>query len=127
MKLSILKTTFFLILAVSFATCSKEESIPVNEQLNGIWQVNSFTLNSIETIDFVVDDMTMEFNAGDNGNGISKWILDGDETIATYQLEDNDTKLTYSDASFLIKVNNQTLLLDGMIDGDDVVIKADKK
>lgn len=126
---NLIKTTFgILIFSLLFSTCSKEEIVPANDLLNGTWEASSFKINSIETIGLLVFDMTLEFVADDDNTGTTKWTIDDDAALEGYRIENNDARLilTTSNSEFDMIVTENTLVLDGIVDGDNVYIEAEK-
>ncbi|MCC7465584.1 MAG: hypothetical protein IT261_04915 [Saprospiraceae bacterium] len=135
-----IKALAFLLLVVPTLTscdkCKDDNDPTLREQLKGDWEVKSFTFDGVESIGFVVNSSKMEFEAYSGSNGDFEWFIsykDGtsetqagdyevDEADKELELENNEGERIKLD----IDLDGDDLELSGIIDGERVIIHAER-
>jgi Lipocalin-like domain len=120
--------------------CKKDKDVvkvpTMREQVVGEWEIESFTIDGTEVKGSVVNSSQIEFETYTGSNGDFEWYFnynDGtsetqsgdyevDEVDAEISLESNDGDKLKLD----LKIENDKLELSGIVDGERLVIKAER-
>lgn len=136
-----LKALALLMLVVPTLTscdkCKDDKAAPtLKEQLAGEWKFKSFTFDGSESIGFVVSSAKLELEEYSGSNGDFEWFLaytDGSsETQAgDYEVDEEDKELELENnegerLKLDIDLDGDDLELSGIVDGERVVIKAER-
>ena len=125
-----------LMTAFLFTSCSDE--VKLANDLEGEWKVTSYKFNGDEAIAFFTQ-FDMEYKDYDKGasEGEFTWTttdaIVGDTEVQTgeYSINEDATKIDMTLDSTLVSLNieieDDVLSLDGTVDGENIIIKADKK
>lgn len=123
-------------LAFTFANCKKDKKPTLRESLVGEWEIKSFTIDGVETKGSVVRSSKMEFEKYTGTNGDFEWSIsyaDGSTDIESgdYQIDEEDGEIEFKSADgntlqLEFDLDGDELELEGIIDAERVVIKADR-
>lgn len=130
-NLPIFATLLFALL--SFTACKKDK---LRKDLVGDWEVKSFTIDGVEAKGSVITSSKMEFEAYSGDNGDFEWSIsytDGSSETQTgdYTVDQEDEEITFEDndgerIKLDFDLSNDDLELSGILDGQRVVIKAER-
>ncbi len=129
----------FLMLAIglsvfTFASCEDDEPT-VSEQLNGEWDVKSFTADGVEVMGTLVTSFELEFDDEGDDQGETKWTIifsTGQTEVieGEYEVRDGGKELRISDSSeridFDMDLSGDELELTGIVSGERWEIEAEK-
>ena len=136
MKTIFVKSIGFVLLlltALSFTSCDKIKRVANN--LEGDWKVKSFTIDGVEAMRVGVNNFTLEFDDYSDDEGDFEWriiYVDGtSETLSgEYGIDDDgkELELNANDKAYQMDMDldGDELELEGIVDGEKVIIKADK-
>ena len=139
-KINLATLALLLLVLAGFSSCKKDDDDKNNSNLRaaivGEWDVTSFTFDGVEVIGTVIISSKMEFEAYTGSNGDFEWNInygDGssENQIGDYEVdeEDNEVELQSANGSIFkleAEVDGDELELSGILDGERVVIKADR-
>lgn len=141
-KINLTALALLLLVSPSFTSCKKDkdsDDTPKSElraAIVGEWEVTSFTLDGVEFMNTIIIASKMEFETYSGSNGDFEWSInysDGssETQIGDYEVdeEDQEVELQSNDGEiFKLKaeVDGGELELSGNLDGQRVVIKADR-
>src|SRR5690606_2753769 len=122
-----------------FTSCKKDDD-KNNDNLRtaivGEWEVTSFTFDGVEVMGTIVLASKMEFETYSGSNGDFEWSInygDGSSELQSgdYEVdeEDKEVELQSNDGEIIkleADVNGDDLELSGILDGERIVIKADR-
>ena len=133
---------FALLLLVlpGLASCKKDDDKNDNSNLRGAivgeWDVTSFTIDGVEVMGTVILASKIEFETFSGSNGDFEWSInygDGssENQSGDYEVdqEDKEVELQSNDGEILkldVDIDGDELELSGNLDGERVVIKADR-
>ena len=140
MKSNLVKFAFLLLVAFSlaftFSNCKKDKKPTLRESLVGEWEIKSFTIDGVETKGSVVRSSKMEFEKYTGTNGDFEWsisYMDGSTDIESgdYQVDEEDGEIEFKSADgntlqLEFDLDGEELELEGIIDAERVVIKAER-
>ena len=140
MKSNLVKFAFLLLVAFSlaftFSNCKKDKKPTLRESLVGEWEIKSFTIDGVETKGSVVRSSKMEFEKYTGTNGDFEWsisYMDGSTDIESgdYQVDEEDGEIEFKSADgntlqLEFDLEGEELELEGIIDAERVVIKAER-
>lgn len=135
-----IKALALLLLVVPTLTscdkCKDDNDPTLRDQMKGEWELKSFTFDGVESMGFVVSSSKMEFEAYSGSNGDFEWFIaykDGsNETQAgDYEVDEEDKELELENnegdrIKLDIDLVGDDLELSGIIDGERVIIKAER-
>jgi hypothetical protein len=135
-KFSFLTLTLLTLLASGLTSCEKDKKPTLREEIVGDWEIESFTIDGVETKGSAIKISKMEFEKYTGTNGDFEWYIsysDGssetqagdyevDEVDAEVSLESNDGDRLKLD----LKIEGDKLELSGIVDGERLVIKAER-
>lgn len=135
-------SAFALLLFVlpGLTSCKKDDDKNDNSNLRaaivGDWEVTSFTIDGVEVMGTVILSSKMEFETYSGSNGDFEWSIhygDGssENQSGDYEVdqEDKEVELQSNDGEILkldVDIDGDELELSGNLDGERVVIKADR-
>lgn len=139
-KINLTALALLLLILPGFTSCDKDDDDKNNSDLRvaivGDWEVTSFTIDGVEVIGTVILASKMEFEAYSGSNGDFEWSINyGDGSSETqfgdYEVdeEDKEVELQSSDGEIFkleAEVDGDDLELSGNLDGERIVIKADR-
>ena len=140
MKSNLVKFAFLHLvaftLAFTFSNCKKDKKPTLRESLVGEWEIKSFTIDGVETKGSVVRSSKMEFEKYTGTNGDFEWsisYMDGSTDIESgdYQVDEEDGEIEFKSADgntlqLEFDLDGEELELEGIIDAERVVIKAER-
>ncbi len=140
MKSNLVKFAFLPLvaftLAFTFSNCKKDKKPTLRESLVGEWEIKSFTIDGVETKGSVVRSSKMEFEKYTGTNGDFEWsisYMDGSTDIESgdYQVDEEDGEIEFKSADgntlqLEFDLDGEELELEGIIDAERVVIKAER-
>ncbi len=140
MKSNLVKFAFLPLvaftLAFTFSNCKKDKKPTLRESLVGEWEIKSFTIDGVETKGSVVRSSKMEFEKYTGTNGDFEWsisYMDGSTDIESgdYQVDEEDGEIEFKSADgntlqLEFDLEGEELELEGIIDAERVVIKAER-
>ena len=140
MKSNLVKFAFLPLvaftLAFTFSNCKKDKKPTLRESLVGEWEIKSFTIDGVETKGSVVRSSKMEFEKYTGTNGDCEWsisYMDGSTDIESgdYQVDEEDGEIEFKSADgntlqLEFDLDGEELELEGIIDAERVVIKAER-
>lgn len=140
MKSNLVKFAFLPLVAFSlaftFSNCKKDKKPTLRESLVGEWEIKSFTIDGVETKGSVVRSSKMEFEKYTGTNGDFEWsisYMDGSTDIESgdYQVDEEDGEIEFKSADgntlqLEFDLEGEELELEGIIDAERVVIKAER-
>lgn len=140
MKSNLVKFAFLPLVAFSlaftFSNCKKDKKPTLRESLVGEWEIKSFTIDGVETKGSVVRSSKMEFEKYTGTNGDFEWsisYMDGSTDIESgdYQVDEEDGEIEFKSADgntlqLEFDLDGEELELEGIIDAERVVIKAER-
>ncbi|MBL7809987.1 MAG: hypothetical protein JNN28_19345 [Saprospiraceae bacterium] len=116
--------------------CKDDNDPTLKEQLVGEWEFKSFTFDGVEAIGFIVNSSKMEFEEYSGSNGDFEWFLsytDGSSENQTgdYEVDEEDKELELENnegerIKLDIDLDGDDLELSGIVDGERVLIKAER-
>lgn len=130
-----------LIVLAGFNSCKKDYDnknslSSLGEAIAGEWELSSFTIDGVEIMGAVISASKMEFEACIGPYSDFKWNLSyndgsGETQAGNYEedYEDKKIELISSDGTVLkldFDFNGDGLNLSGILDGERIVIKADR-
>lgn len=138
-KINLTALALLLLVLSGFTSCKKDDDKD-NDNLRaaivGEWEVTSFTLDGVEVMGTVVLASKMEFEAYSGSNGDFEWSInygDGSSELQSgdYEVdeEDKEVELQSNDGEIFkleADVDGDELELSGILDGERIVIKADR-
>ena len=130
----------FLLVLPGLTNCKKDDDKNNDSNLRvgivGDWEVTSFTIDGVEVIGTVILASKMEFEEYSGSNGDFEWSInygDGssERQSGDYEVdeEDKEVELQSSDGETFkldANVDGDELELSGTLDGERIVIKADR-
>lgn len=136
-----LKFVFNFLLLIAFVVVSasgcKEDISPneeTNNRLEGGWEVQSLLIDGIEEVRGTGGTFEMEFIKEEPEGGQTIWDIidvDGDRTTVEfeYQVENDGEEVEIDGRDFLIQFDfeGNDLLLQGIIDAEQWLIRADRE
>ncbi len=141
-KINLATLALLLLVLAGFTSCKKDDDDDKNGNSNlrqaivGEWEVTSFTFDGVEVMGTVITYSKMEFESYTGSNGDFEWnIVYGDGSsenqIGDYEVdeEDNEVELQSANGSIFkleAEVNGDELELSGILDGERVVVKAER-
>ncbi len=138
-KINLTALALFLLVAPGFTSCDKDDDnkeTDLRVAIVGDWEVTSFTIDGVEVVGTVVLASKMEFEAYTGSNGDFEWLInygDGssENQSGDYEVdqEDKEVELQSSDGEILkldVDIDGDDLELSGNLDGERVVIKAER-
>lgn len=138
-KINLTALALLLLVLAGFTSCKKDDDKD-NDNLRativGEWEVTSFTLDGVEVMGTIVLASKMEFEAYSGSNGDFEWSINyGDGSselqVGDYEVdeEDKEVELQSNDGEIFkleADIDGDDLELSGILDGERVVIKADR-
>jgi len=116
--------------------CKEEDKPSAREQLVGKWIIKSFTIDGVEVIGSIVTSSKLELEAYSGSKGDFEWsILFSDRTSETqsgdYKIDEAEKEIDFEDKEgehqvFDYGLEGDDLELTGILDGERVVLKADR-
>ena len=138
-KINLTALALFLLVAPGFTSCDKDDDnkeTDLRVAIVGDWEVTSFTIDGVEVVGTIVLASKMEFEAYTGSNGDFEWLInygDGssENQSGDYEVdqEDKEVELQSSDGEVLkldVDIDGDDLELSGNLDGERVVIKAER-
>lgn len=139
-KINLTALALSLLILSGFTSCKKDDDKDNNSDLRtaivGDWEITSFTLDGVEVMGTVVLASKMEFETYSGSNGDFEWSInygDGSSELQSgdYEVdeEDKEVELQSNDGEILkldVDIDGDELELSGNLDGERVVIKADR-
>jgi hypothetical protein len=138
-KINLTAIALFLLVAPGFTSCEKDgdkNETNLRTAIIGDWEVKSFTIDGVEVVGTVVLASKMEFEAYTGSNGDFEWSInygDGssENQSGDYEVdeEDKEVELQSNDGEILkldLDINGDELEISGNLDGERVVIKAER-
>jgi hypothetical protein len=139
-KINLTAIALFLLVLPSLVGCKKDDDKDSNSNLRqaivGEWEVTSFTIDGVEVIGSIVLASKMEFEAYSGSNGDFEWSINyGDGSSETqlgdYEVdeEDKEIELRSQDGEVFkldVDIDGDKLELSGNLDGERIVIEADR-
>lgn len=139
-KINLTAIALLMLLALGFTSCKKDKDDNGNSDLRaaivGEWEITSFTIDGVEVMGSVILASKMEFEAYTSSNGDFEWSINyGDgssETqIGDYEVdqEDKEVELQSNNGEIFkldVDIDSDDLELSGNLDGERIVIKADR-
>jgi hypothetical protein len=138
-KINLTALALFLLVAPGFTSCDKDDdknTTNLRTAIVGDWEVKSFTLDGVEVMGTVVLASKMEFEAYTGSNGDFEWSInygDGssENQSGDYEVdeEDKEVELQSNDGEILkldLDIDGDDLEISGNLDGERVVIKAER-
>ena len=138
-KINLTALALSLLILSGFTSCKKDDkdnNSDLRAAIIGDWEVTSFTLDGVEVMGTVVLASKMEFEAYSGSNGDFEWSInygDGSSELQSgdYEVdqEDKEVELQSNDGEILkldVDIDGDELELSGNLDGERVVIKADR-
>ena len=128
----------FVILSTTLLTvtsCKKDDLEKAIDNIEGKWNVKSFTIDGAETIGNAVIDFEMDYDKYENNKGDFKWALiyfdnTTDALAGEYTIneEGNEIDITIDGetSNLDMTLDKDDLTLQGNIDGSYVIIRAEK-
>ena len=101
-----------------------DENEKANDKVDGDWRVTSLRIDGVETIGWLFQKVTMEFDADkDAATGDTEWEFldfDGITDIASgsYEIKNDGEELELDGDEFELHVTSSNLDLEGNIDGE---------
>lgn len=120
---------------IAYIGCEKDEdSNPnevVNSQLQGEWEVTSYTKDGEEWMDYTISSFDMNFKSEAATMGELEWDVkytDGTSEIIEfdYTIKDNGLTIELDEDEFDLEITGVKLEIAGSFDGYRYVIKASK-
>ena len=129
-KLPLIALTF---IALLFTSCKKDADT-FEEQIQGSWEVTSFTINSQEAMGLFFSEFTFSFRAYSGTEGavvLTQVDSDGevDAVTGSYVIEGEMVKIDADDEviDFSTEMNDNKMTMSGTdVDGLDYVVKLEK-
>ncbi len=125
--------SLLLLFVFSFTACKKDK---LEKELVGDWEVKSFTIDGVEAKGVAIRASQMEFEKTQDDKGDFEWNInytDGSSDVENGEYEINTDKkeivLEDSDGDrikFDFDLEDDELEMSGNIDGQRIVIKAEK-
>ncbi|MBN8677601.1 MAG: hypothetical protein J0M29_05205 [Chitinophagales bacterium] len=116
--------------------CKKDDEPTLKDEMVGEWKIKSMTFDGSEAMGFVVTSSKMEFEEYSGTNGDFEWgifYVDGssENQEGDYEVDEEDKELELENnegerIKFDIDVDGDDLELSGIVDGERVVIKAER-
>lgn len=140
-KVNLAASALLLIVWAGFSSCKKDYDnknslSSLGESIAGKWELRSFTIDGVETMGAVILTSKMEFEAYSGPNNRFEWRLiyrdsSSETQTGNYEedYEDKEVELQSSDGDVLkliVDFGSDGLKLSGMLDGERIVIKADR-
>ena len=103
----------------------------VHDQLVGEWEVESFTVDGVESIGTFIQSFEMEYTKQDAFTGETEWtVIDGVGTTtrqeSDYTIEAEGREIDIDGDDLDITIVGDDLTLSGNVDGDRWVIEAER-
>jgi len=140
-KINLATLALLLLVLAGFSSCKKDDddkndNSNLREAIVGEWEVTSFTFDGVEVLGTVVTYSKLEFEAYTGSNGDFEWnIVYGDGSsenqIGDYEVdeEDNEVELQSANGSIFkleAEIKGDKLELSGILDGERVVVEAER-
>ncbi|GAB4489947.1 MAG: hypothetical protein OHK0019_08210 [Saprospiraceae bacterium] len=140
-KINLATLALLLLVLAGFSSCKKDDDDKndngnLREAIVGEWEVTSFTFDGVEVLGTVITYSKMEFETYTGSNGDFEWnILYGDGSsenqIGDYEVdeEDNEVELQSANGSIFkleAEIKGDKLELSGILDGERVVVEAER-
>lgn len=125
-----------LVILACFSSCKKEndhKTGKLGESITGKWELSSFTIDGLETMGTVILASKIKFETC--GDGFEWRLIYRDSSSETQtgnyeeDYEDKEVELQSSNGDVLkliVDFGSDGLKLSGMLDGERIVIKADR-
>lgn len=139
-KINLTALALLLLVLPGFTSCDKDDDKENNSNLRvaivGEWEITSFTIDGVEVMGTIILASKMEFETYSGSNGDFEWGINyGDGSSETqfgdYEVdeEDKEVELQSNDGEIFkleADVDGDELELSGILDGERVIIKADR-
>jgi hypothetical protein len=140
-KVNLTAIALFLLILPGLTSCKKDDNDKngnsnLREAIVGEWEITSFTLDGVEVMGTIILASKMEFEAYSGSNGDFEWRINyGDGSSETqsgdYEVdeEDKEVELQSNDGETFkldLDIDGDELELSGNLDGERIVIKADR-
>lgn len=139
-KINLTALALLLLVLPGFTSCDKDDDKENNSNLRvaivGEWEITSFTIDGVEVMGTIILASKMEFETYSGSNGDFEWGINyGDGSSETqfgdYEVdeEDKEVELQSNDGENFkldIDIDGDDLELSGILDGERIVIKADR-
>lgn len=140
-KINLATLALLLLVLAGFSSCKKDDDDKndngnLREAIVGEWEITSFTFDGVEVMGTVITYSKMEFEDYSGSNGDFQWnIIYGDGSsenqIGDYEVdeEDNEVELQSANGSIFkleAEVKDGKLELSGILDGERVVVEAER-
>ncbi|MEL6276067.1 MAG: hypothetical protein AAFU03_13285 [Bacteroidota bacterium] len=127
----------FLVAALTlltFSSCNNEDTDPnesINNQLEGDWEVESFTIDGEERMNFTHNSFDMEFSKEGPASGEAQWNIiftDGStfNSEFDYEIENEGQEIDFDGDDFDIEIDGDDLELSGNVSGARWIIEAER-
>jgi hypothetical protein len=133
MKLRIPVLSLLFLFVFSLTACKKDK---LEKELVGDWAVKSFTIDGVEAKGVAIKASRLEFEETKDDKGDFEWSInytDGSSDIENgeYEIDTDKKEIELEDADgdrikFDFDLEDDELELSGTIDGQRVVVKAEK-
>ena len=127
---------FYLILPLAFfvfTSCEKDSdpNEDTNNQIQGEWDVKSWTLDGVEQMDFTVNTFEMDFKKESGIGGETDWLIiftDGSTTRidGDYEIQNDGREIDVDGDDLNIDIDRDNMDMSGNIDGRRWEIEAEK-
>ncbi|MEO0731510.1 MAG: hypothetical protein AAFZ52_01645 [Bacteroidota bacterium] len=116
-----------------FSACQEDEdpNEATNNRLQGDWDVDSYTIDGSEQMNFSLNSFTMEYTKQGPNDGEFDWLLinsfgnttriDGD-----YEIENSGMEIDFDGDEFDIEIDGDDLEIEGNVGGERWEIKAER-
>lgn len=140
-KINLATLALLLLVLAGFSSCKKDDddkndTSNLRQAIVGEWDVTSFTFDGVEVVGTVITSSKMEFEAYTGSNGDFEWNInygDGssENQIGDYEVdeEDNEVELQSANGSIFkleAEIKGDKLELSGILDGERVVVEAER-
>lgn len=139
-KINLTALALLLFALAGFGSCKKDDNIYNNINLRqaiaGKWEVTSFTIDGVEVMGAVILASKIELEACSDSKGDFVWKLNyadnsGENQTGDYEVtrEGRAFELKSSDGDILkldVDIAGDGLKLSGNLDGEHIVVKADR-
>nr|WP_321452113.1 hypothetical protein [uncultured Carboxylicivirga sp.] len=126
---------FAILMVITVCSCEDDKTVDpsqqVNQELQGEWDVYSFTADGEEFISYSINSFVINFNCSKDCEGRSKWTLiytDGSSQRYDYDYEvyNDGNSVTIDGTKYTISFNGSELQLSGNRNGYKWIIEAEK-
>ena len=121
--------------ACTLGTACDDDDVDPNEDVNnkiqGDWEVESYTIDGVEQIQFTISRWDMEFTKQGPADGETEWDIVGGNGATSggefdYDIENAGTEIDIDGLEFDVDVDGDDLELSGNINGERWVIEAER-